>query len=122
MLLERLCPRDGLYAFASLRGSYEKSDERNARCYLKVSLARVSDDDDDDDVDVAIDVHLADDDNNDDDNAAKEVIQSSTSLPRGNQVDGLPRVCSCFVLLPCGGMGEELLAVVASKVHSAERF
>ena len=94
MLLERLCPRDGLYAFASLRGSYEKSDERNARCYLKVSLARVSDDDDDDDVDVAIDVHLADDDNNDDDNAAKEVIQSSTSLPRGNQVDGLPRVCS----------------------------
>ena len=93
MLFERLCPRDGLYAFASLRGSYEKSDERNARCYLKVLLARVSDDDGDDDVDVAIDVHLVDD-HNDDDSAAKDVIQSSTSLPRGNQVDGLPRVCS----------------------------
>ena len=99
MLFERLCPRDGLYAFASLRGSYEKSDERNARCYLKVLLARVSDDDDDDDVDVAIDVHLVDNDNNDDDNAAKEVIQSSTSLPRGNQVDGLPQVCSNFAYL-----------------------
>ena len=83
-----------MYAFASLCGSYEKSDERNARCYLKVLLARVSDDDGDDDVDVAIYVHLVDDNNNDDDSAAKEVIQSSTSLPRGNQVDGLPRVCS----------------------------
>ena len=49
-------------------------------------------------VDVAIDVHLVDDNNNDDDSAAKEVIQSSTSLPRGNQVDGLPRVCSTELL------------------------
>ena len=46
----------------------------------------MNDNDDDGDVDV----HVVD---NDDDDA-KEVIQSSTSLPRGNQVDGLPRVCS----------------------------
>ena len=38
-----------------------------------------------------VDVHVVD---NDDNDHAKEVIQSSTSLPRGNQVDGLPRVCS----------------------------
>ena len=43
-------------------------------------------DDNDDDIDDRVVV--------DDDNDAKEVIQSSTSLPRGNQVDGLPRVCS----------------------------
>ena len=48
-----------------------------------------SDDDDDDD---DVDAHVVDDDDDDDD--AKEVIQSSTSLPRGNQVDGLPRACS----------------------------
>ena len=47
----------------------------------------MNDDEDDGDVDV----HVVD---NDDDGDAKEVIQSSTSLPRGNQVDGLPRVCS----------------------------
>ena len=40
-----------------------------------------NDGDHDDDVDV---------DNGD----AGKAIQSSTSLPRGNQVDGLPRVCS----------------------------
>ena len=49
----------------------------------------MNDDEDDGDVDV----HVVD---NDDDGDAKEVIQSSTSLPRGNQVDGLPRVCSYF--------------------------
>ena len=40
-----------------------------------------NDGDHDDDVDI---------DNGD----AEKAIQSSTSLPRGNQVDGLPRVCS----------------------------
>ena len=49
-----------------------------------------NDDNDDNDDDDDIDVHVVDD--GDDD--AKEVTQSSTSLPRGNQVDGLPRVCS----------------------------
>ena len=42
-----------------------------------------------------VDVHVVD---NDDGGDAKEVIQSSTSLPRGNQVDGLPRVCSLHSL------------------------
>ena len=28
---------------------------------------------------------------------AGKAIQSSTSLPRGNQVDGLPRVCSWWL-------------------------
>ena len=51
----------------------------------------MSDDEDGGDVDV----HVVD---NDDDGDPKEVIKSSTSLPRGNQVDGLPRVCS-FVYL-----------------------
>ena len=40
-----------------------------------------------------VDVHVV---HNDDGGDAKEVIQSSTSLSRGNQVDGLPRVCSYF--------------------------
>ena len=39
-----------------------------------------------------VDVHVPD--NDGDDNDAQKVIQSSASLPRGNQVDGLPRVCS----------------------------
>ena len=38
----------------------------------------------------------------------KEVIQSSTSLPRGNQVDGLPRVCS----VPCLCMHVSMSLVV----------
>ena len=42
-----------------------------------------------------VDLHIVD---NDDGGDAKEVIQSSTSLPRGNQVGGLPRVCSLLHL------------------------
>ena len=58
------------------------------------------DDDDGDDDDDDDDGHVVDDDDDDDDDDAKEATQSSTSLPRGNQVDGLPRVCSCTHLSP----------------------
>ena len=56
----------------------------------------MNDDEDDGDVDV----HVVD---NDDDGDAKEVIQSSTSLPRGNQVDGLPRVLNTGSGEQCSG-------------------
>ena len=59
----------------------------------------------DDEDDGVVDVHVVD---NDDDGDAKEVIQSSTSLPRGNQVDGLPRVCSI-----CGCLGRKICVFFA---------
>ena len=58
---------------------------------VKAYYAVCGSDDDDDD----IDVRVADDDSNE----AKKVVQSSTSLPRGNQVDGLPRACSNTVAM-----------------------